>query len=58
MKLYFPTERKQHGTEGRSFALMSYSYASAALEDKSAYLVIGLPTPTATRGILSQQSNQ
>lgn len=49
---------KQHGTEGRSFAVMSYSYVSAALEDKSAYLVIGLPTPTATRDILLQQSNQ
>lgn len=49
---------KQHGTEGRSFAVMSYSYVSAALEEKSAYLVIGLPTPTATRDILLQQSNQ
>lgn len=37
---------------------MSYLYASAALEDKSAYLVVGLPTLTATRDIHSQQSYQ
>ena len=58
LKHYFPTERKQHGKEGRSFVVMPYSYAPAALEDKSAYLVVGFPTLTATRDIHSQQSYQ
>lgn len=37
---------------------MPYSYAPEALGDKSAYLVLGPPTLTATRDIHSQQSYQ